>query len=602
MYYNILLGSSSPSGLHYGHHKAAILDEELSEIEALAISIPFRHGFSYERWQKSIHCMLRKEEKPYIHRLRIIQLFEADFNIGLKIIYSRRMMKQGEKFLFSGEQAQGGRQGRTAHDHLSNLQYTAINAAVTRTPIVFCFNNQKGNFDRIRLNVNSIGSRRMGTPKNATLAHASTLCNMKHQIRTIFGDSSDCIQPHPEIAGIGQGSGNGTPGNHVQSIPMMDVLQQKTRGCTITDPTGQITTTQHAVGWIDDVTNKISFPATTAFQIIIFHTIKLCQIWRRIIQITGGDMAIIKCCVFLITWKFQYYNCKPYMTTTNDTPGEISFPDDDTNKSITIKRKNPKQTEKNLGFRFNPSARMTAEHKYRLQESQDMAVLVHRGFFSRKEMTLLYHSRWQSVISYYLPVTTFSHNQCQRLQAPMYAAMLPKMAYNRHIKGAVRHGPKKFGGSGFIDMYTEQGLKHLQHFLGNLRQHHHLSDIIRSMLSNYQLMLGLDTFFLNTPLENIPFHIPGRLTFLWSFSNQYDITYDYPEVWLPTSDVPNDINITSYFSQIKNFSPHYFTIINACRIYLEINFLSELVTSDGLELRQDILFPPIYFRPTSSLQ
>ena len=123
--------SSSPSGLHIGQYKAIFSDQELAAIETLAINIPFQYGFSYERWQNSTHIMLKKEALPYIHRLRIIQLFEADFNAALKILYSHRMMPHGDKTNFSGEQAQGARKGRTPQDLIINLQYTAINSEVT---------------------------------------------------------------------------------------------------------------------------------------------------------------------------------------------------------------------------------------------------------------------------------------------------------------------------------------------------------------------------------------------------------------------------------------------------------------------------------------
>ena len=181
--------SSSPSGIHMGHYKAAALDDYLSDVESLALTIPFKYGFSLPRWQQSIHAMLRKETLPYIHRLRIIQLFEADFNGAMKILYSRRMMPHGDKHGFSGEQAQGGRQGRTTHDLISNLQYTSINSELTRRPMTLCFNDQKGNFDRIRLNMNSVASRRMGMTKEATL----TLPHIAYQKTWLMHDFDTCI-------------------------------------------------------------------------------------------------------------------------------------------------------------------------------------------------------------------------------------------------------------------------------------------------------------------------------------------------------------------------------------------------------------------------
>ena len=44
--------------------------------------------------------------------------------------------------------------------------------------------------------------------RNAAKAHAETLVEMKHRVRTAFGDSEDQILPLGEFGGTGQGSGD----------------------------------------------------------------------------------------------------------------------------------------------------------------------------------------------------------------------------------------------------------------------------------------------------------------------------------------------------------------------------------------------------------
>lgn len=265
--------SPSPSGLHIGQYKAIFSDPDLAQVETLAINIPFQYGFSYKRWQNSTHIMLKKEALPYIHQLRIIQLFEADFNASLKILYSHRMMPHGDKNNFSGEQAQGAQKGRTPQDLIINLQYTAINSAVTRTPISYCFNDQKGNFDKIRHNSNGVLQRRMGMSKEATLTTTKTLSHMKHKIRTAHGLSKGYISPSLEMVGSGQDSGHGSASNHVQSVPIINSLSQMTKGSFMIDPTGSRKNKQHAVGWIDNVTLKeSSHPTITYRQMLISIT------------------------------------------------------------------------------------------------------------------------------------------------------------------------------------------------------------------------------------------------------------------------------------------------------------------------------------------
>ena len=55
-------------------------------VSTMFMRVLFKYGFALEIWRKSVHCMLQKKEKPYLNKLRIVQLFEADFNSASKYI------------------------------------------------------------------------------------------------------------------------------------------------------------------------------------------------------------------------------------------------------------------------------------------------------------------------------------------------------------------------------------------------------------------------------------------------------------------------------------------------------------------------------------
>ena len=97
--------STSPSGRHLGHYKAlarklwikeADEDWDYKEISSyqsyllqchhLVVKLCLKHGYSLKRWQNVVNVMILKEPNNHkIHRLRVIHLFEADYNLILSV-------------------------------------------------------------------------------------------------------------------------------------------------------------------------------------------------------------------------------------------------------------------------------------------------------------------------------------------------------------------------------------------------------------------------------------------------------------------------------------------------------------------------------------
>ena len=86
--------SSSMSGVHYGHYKAAIQDDTISAALALQLTVVARSGIPPESWSVGLQVMLEKIAGVcLVEKLRAIQLYEADFNCYNQFIFGRHAMQ-----------------------------------------------------------------------------------------------------------------------------------------------------------------------------------------------------------------------------------------------------------------------------------------------------------------------------------------------------------------------------------------------------------------------------------------------------------------------------------------------------------------------------
>ena len=89
--------SSSLSGIHYGHYKAAAHSNRISGFLAKKITLVSRTCCPSERWRYGLTVMLEKiAGLALVRKLRTILLMEADFNMHNKLIFGKRMLDRAK--------------------------------------------------------------------------------------------------------------------------------------------------------------------------------------------------------------------------------------------------------------------------------------------------------------------------------------------------------------------------------------------------------------------------------------------------------------------------------------------------------------------------
>ena len=426
---------------------------------------------------------------------------------------------------------------------------------------------------------------------SAAITHAKTLRNMNHYLKTSQGESDECIRPHPLIGGVGQGSGAGPTSMHVQIMPMIETMENFSNGFLMSDPIRCVNVLQRVCVWVDDTMNKEGFSHDMPTIDMLLRLQRIMIKWRQVLRTTGGDLALNKCSVYLITWKFSPLDGSPTMKTISQSPGCVCIPPElPTDKECVILRKDPSSAEKYIGVHISPSGQMTTEYNYRVSNSRTLGEKIRRAPLSRSEATMVYHSRWMAVLNFFLPVTTFPENRCRQIQQPIISALLPKLGYNRHFPIVVRHALRKYGGLEIANVYTEQIVHHLRVFIGTLRQDTDLSKMLRIVLSSYQLFTGSGTLFLNLDFTKYAHLKEGRLTFLWQISNELKLHFDVEDVWIPTLQRDGDGFLMDIF-QRAGVPYHILLMLNACRLFLKVLTLSDIVSADGLRILEWVIWP-----------
>jgi hypothetical protein len=168
------------------------------------------HGYSLQRWQQVVNVMILKEPDNHkIHRLRILHLFEADYNLILGVKW-RQLMKHAEAHKTLNEGQYGSHAGReaTALNFLEALKNDISHCS--RKPLLNLDNDALPCYDRIIVSLASSINRKYGQHRQVVLVNASTLKQAKYKLKTALGvtEASYLHCTAFPLHGTGQGSGN----------------------------------------------------------------------------------------------------------------------------------------------------------------------------------------------------------------------------------------------------------------------------------------------------------------------------------------------------------------------------------------------------------
>jgi Reverse transcriptase (RNA-dependent DNA polymerase) len=199
--------------------------------------------------------MLEKDPgTPKIHRLRVIHLYEADYNLLLAVKWRQTLHHACSNNLINPSQY-GSQPGKEATDALMLRELEYEMSRITRKACLHFDNDATSCYDRIPCALANIMSRKYGIHRKICIVQGKTLQDAKYHLKTKLGVSDEFIkhcQVYP-IFGTGQGSGNSPAVWLFISSTLFDIYDKLATGSTYQTRERSLDLVVKAVGFVDDV-------------------------------------------------------------------------------------------------------------------------------------------------------------------------------------------------------------------------------------------------------------------------------------------------------------------------------------------------------------
>ncbi len=219
--------STSPSDINLGHYHALFRRhkykpdtpeaklfeakrEQLVQAQLALLNYSLKFSHSFQRWKTIVNVMILKEPgNTKIHRLRVIHIYEADYNLLLGVKW-RQLLHRAEDNELINDGCYGSRPGREARTVVfMEIMQMEISRG-SRKPFIKFDNDATSCYDRIIPGTAMLISRKYGLHRNVAAVCGKTLATAHYKVKTMLGISeegySHC-EAHP-IYGTGQGSRN----------------------------------------------------------------------------------------------------------------------------------------------------------------------------------------------------------------------------------------------------------------------------------------------------------------------------------------------------------------------------------------------------------
>ena len=570
--------------IHFGHFIASTQHDYNLLVHYIMAEIPFRTGFSPTRWKQATNVMILKKAGLFdIEKLRTLCLFQSDYNHNNKFL-GKHLMDHSVKNDYIAKE-QYSVTGKKSISHALNktllfdiTRYQKASMCLTSCDLKSCY-------DRIVHIPAMLASLSMGAPKEALISFFSTLQDVQYYTKTIYGVSEKTFggmdkQFRRKPQGSGQGNGAAPQLWAVISTKMFEILHSLNLATLITMPISGTELTLVGFAYIDD-SDLFSFSQTHDVDTTVKQMQEIVDNWELAAKVTGGALAPNKCWWYLIEFEWDKKNDCTYASKKIDDKYVLTTKNAK-NETEILKRLQPNIAQEMLGVYIAPDGNNDEQVKQLKLKSERSGEIIRTSNIYASEAWIGLVTMATKSIEYCLPATTLTETQCTNIMWPMLKNFLPKSGINRHIRREVLYALPSSQGLGLKNLYINQGVQHVNEIIEHCWKNNMTGHFIQTSLEYMRLELGMDIPILESNYNKYCDYLMTEswIRHTWKFMSDRNIQIGLQQTPLKKLR-NNDIPLMSLIYLNGTFNKEEIKIIQKCRTYLQVFFVSEMTTGCG---------------------
>jgi len=579
---------TSPFGLHVGHFKAAIQHDGILNVHRLMLLIPFQTALVPYRWKKTVQTMLEKDPgQPWIHRLRIIELFDSQVNAGFQIFIGRKMVWEAVRRNQLHPASYGSTPGKMAASAVLQKVLSVDQMRIERRAGGLFDCDATGCYDRILPPLAVLHLQALGLSTSIAVMLARLMFVAKRHVKTQHGVSKDSIQTNNAnpLFGIGQGNGGG-PAIWLSHLTVMfTALSAICTGFKATCIKGIEWITTVGTGYVDDVTlmTTVDFDEPQTEHRVKAKIYKMANRWEKLLYLTGGKLELSKCFWIPVTWKWKHGN--PIMTSGTGMHTNLVLTESESGQKINIPRVTPASAEKRLGIQYSLNGKWTNEFSQWKQYTMEYVEKLKISRLDRIGGAYAYTAIWCAKFRFCAPVISFTNSQLTTIQRLIIGTSLSLAGYNSKMPRDVVFGPMLYGGMQWESPLGISLYEQVKIFIGSIRLNDEVGKILRMQTQWLQVSSGTSRPILEET-KAIPYLQHCWITSLHNKLVDHGIKVQIYKTWIPKERRENDKVIMDYVR--KHLPQDYWGPVNQCRLFLKAITFADVVTFDGTKILEGI--------------